>query len=97
MVTIEKLANGLTVMVEEMPHVQSVAYELMFPGGIITDDQKFIGASLLLGELTTRGAGTYDSMEPVFVTRRAGGKIATRTAACCSRKNYRSHFRWLRQ
>ncbi len=61
MVTIEKLSNGLTVIVEEMPHVESVAYELLLPGGVITDAPTRIGSSLILGELTSRGAGSRDS------------------------------------
>lgn len=63
MVSIEKLANGLTVIIDEMPHVESVAYDLLIPGGIICDDEKFIGSSLILAELTSRGAGSFTSRE----------------------------------
>lgn len=61
MAIIEKLANGLTVIVEPMDQVESVAYELLVPGGLIVDDEDSIGASLILSELTARGAGQYDS------------------------------------
>jgi predicted Zn-dependent peptidase len=57
MIQIETLTNGLTVIVEEMPHVESVAYDLMIPGGVILDNERRIGASLVLAELTSRGAG----------------------------------------
>jgi len=61
MIQIEKLSNGLTLIVEEMDYVSSVAYDLMIPGGIIYDASDKLGTSLLLAELTTRGAGKYTS------------------------------------
>lgn len=61
MVTIDKISNGLTVLVEEMPHFESVAFELLIPGGIVLDPEDQIGSSLILAELTSRGAGKYDS------------------------------------
>lgn len=60
---IEKLKNGLTVIVEEMPHVESAAYDLLIPGGIITDPGDAIGASLILAEMTSRGAGSLDARQ----------------------------------
>ncbi len=59
--SIHHLPNGLTVIVEEMPHVQSTAYDLSIPGGVISDSPDTIGASLILAELTSRGAGDLDS------------------------------------
>lgn len=56
------LANGLTLLIEEIPEVQSAAYDLLIPGGIITDAEESIGSSLVLSELMTRGAGPYDSV-----------------------------------
>ncbi len=60
---IQTLANGLTVIVEEMPHVESAAYDLLIPGGIIVDSPESIGASLILAELTSRGAGDLDARQ----------------------------------
>jgi predicted Zn-dependent peptidase len=60
-VRVETLANGLTVIVEPIAGVESVAYELVIPGGIVTDDPKYQGSSLLLAELSARGAGEFDS------------------------------------
>ncbi len=60
---IEKLSNGLTVIVEEMPHVESAAYDLLIPGGILNDDETCVGASLVLAELTSRGAGDLDARQ----------------------------------
>lgn len=55
------MANGLVVIVESIPHVESAAYDLLIPGGILTDDEERIGESLILAELTSRGAGNLDS------------------------------------
>ena len=61
MITIETLKNGLSVIVEEISHVESAAYELIIPGGIVTDKKGAVGASLICAELTSRGAGGMDS------------------------------------
>ncbi len=61
MITTHTLSNGLTVIVEEISHVESAAYELIIPGGIVTDAPEFAGSSLILAELTSRGAGDLDS------------------------------------
>jgi predicted Zn-dependent peptidase len=63
MVSVHTLKNGLTVIVDEMPHVESVAYDLIMPGGIVCDDESFVGSSLILAELTARGAGPFSSRE----------------------------------
>lgn len=61
MVKITALSNGLTLLVEEMPHVESCAYEVLMPGGVVLDAPETVGASLILSELTTRGAGSLPS------------------------------------
>jgi len=61
MTSIDRLENGLTIIVEEVPHVESAAYELLIPGGIVSDSADSLGACLMLVELTSRGAGPYDS------------------------------------
>lgn len=63
MITIEKLINGLVVVLEPIQHVESVAYELMLPGGLIHDDLSTQGASLILPELTARAAGNLNSRQ----------------------------------
>jgi predicted Zn-dependent peptidase len=55
--------NGLVVLVEEIPHVESAAYELLIPGGIVTDESSHIGSCLVLADLLGRGAGGMDSRE----------------------------------
>lgn len=60
---VETLDNGLVVIIDEMPHVASASYELAIPGGVISDPSDLIGNSLILSEMTTRGAGDFDSKE----------------------------------
>lgn len=63
MITTQQLKNGLTVIVEEMPHVESVSYDLLIPGGYICDPADRIGGSLILGDLIGRGAGPLNSRQ----------------------------------
>lgn len=57
----QTLANGLTVIVEEMSHVESASYDLLIPGGFVCDQPDRRGASLILSELLGKGAGEFDS------------------------------------
>lgn len=57
------LDNGLQLLIEPMSHVQSAAYDLQFPGGVLVDNAERIGESLILADLTSRGAGPYTSRE----------------------------------
>ncbi len=59
--SINNLSNGLAVIVQEIPQVESVAFSLSIPSGILVDSPEHIGSSLILAELTSRGAGPYDS------------------------------------
>ncbi len=56
-----RLENGLSVIVEEIGHVESAAYDLLVPGGLISDPDSAVGSSLIFAELLGRGAGSYDS------------------------------------
>ncbi len=60
---IEKLPNGLTLIVEHIGHVASVAYELLVPGGMLTDAEGHEGTCLLMAEMCSRGAGPYDARQ----------------------------------
>lgn len=60
---IHALSNGLTVIFDEMPEVNSVAYSLMIPGGIVHDEVDRIGEALLLGELLQKGAGNLNARD----------------------------------
>lgn len=58
---IEYLDNGLAVIVDHIPYLESVSYSLIMPGGIIYDSDQTQGNSLVLAELLGKGAGKYDS------------------------------------
>ena len=60
-ITSKRLENGLSVIIEEMDHVESASYDFAIPGGLISDSSSSVGASLVLMELIAKGAGTLDS------------------------------------
>jgi predicted Zn-dependent peptidase len=60
-ITSQRFSNGLTVIVEEMDHVESVSYDLVMPGGYLCDEPHTVGASVMLADLIGRGAGSFDS------------------------------------
>ena len=62
-VIITTLDNGLTIIVEQMPQVESAAYSLCIPGGVLNDPADAVGCSLVLAEMSSRGAGQYDSRQ----------------------------------
>jgi predicted Zn-dependent peptidase len=63
MFKIKKLPNQLTIIVEETPGLESAAYQLLIPGGILADRHDSIGESLILGELVSRETKNYDARQ----------------------------------
>ena len=61
MLKIHTLSNGLRLVIEEMPHLESAAWQLLIPGGHVQDSDSRCGTALILSELLSRGAGAYDS------------------------------------
>ena len=57
------LANGLAVLVEEMQHVRSAAFNFLIPAGCVYDPKDQLGLANLLSDLITRGAGSRSSQE----------------------------------
>lgn len=57
------LANGLSILVERLPAVQSAAVSLSFPAGIIFEQRGKNGVAALLSDLLLRGAGPYDDRQ----------------------------------
>jgi predicted Zn-dependent peptidase len=62
-VKVLSLPNGLTVLLESLPHLHSFSYSMLLPGGLIADPEDAQGASLILAELLSRGAAGKDSRE----------------------------------
>ncbi|WP_052343737.1 M16 family metallopeptidase [Kallotenue papyrolyticum] len=56
-----QLANGLTVAVEAMPHLRSVAWTLLLPTGSASDPEGLSGAMQVLNGMVYRGAGERDA------------------------------------
>ena len=53
--------NGLTLLAEKMPGMQSAAMTLLLPAGSSTDPVDRLGSATVLSDLVLRGAGTLDS------------------------------------
>lgn len=56
-------SNGLTLLLETMPDVRSVAFSLMVPAGSAYDTPETRGAAAILSDWISRGAGDMDSRE----------------------------------
>ena len=56
-----RLKNGLTVVGERMPHVNSAAFAFLVPVGAAYDDAQILGASNIMADMFNRGGGKYDS------------------------------------
>jgi predicted Zn-dependent peptidase len=55
--------NGLTLLCEKMPGMQSAAMTLLLPAGASTDPSDRLGAGTIISELVLRGAGKRDSRQ----------------------------------
>ena len=58
-----QFGNGLMLIVEEMPDVQSAAFSMLIPAGSIFDPPGQYGTASMLADWLTRGAGTQNSRE----------------------------------
>ncbi|UUO04777.1 insulinase family protein [Blastopirellula sp. J2-11] len=59
----ETLANGMTLVVEQMPWLESAAFALLTPSGSASDSKTQVGVSNLLCDWTQRGCGNRDSRQ----------------------------------
>lgn len=57
------LPNGLTILIQHMPSVQSAAYCLLVPAGSIYDQPGKNGTASVACDMLTRGAGDYNSRQ----------------------------------
>jgi predicted Zn-dependent peptidase len=55
--------NGLTLLAEQMPAMQSAAMTLILPAGSATDPEGASGSATVLSDLVLRGAGSRNSRE----------------------------------
>lgn len=56
-----EFSNGLVLVAESMPHVQSAAFNFLIPAGAAYDEPGSLGSATMLAEWITRGAGDRDS------------------------------------
>lgn len=56
-------SNGLVLLAEMMPGVQSAAFTFLLPAGAVAEPPDRLGAASMLAEWITRGAGDRDSRE----------------------------------
>ena len=59
----QKFANGLVLLAEEMPGLQSAAFTFLVPAGAAFERVDRAGTASMLAEWITRGAGDRDSRE----------------------------------
>lgn len=62
-VHVQTLSCGATLLVEPMDDVQSAAFHILVPAGTIYEPAGANGASAVMADLVTRGAGPWDSRE----------------------------------
>src|SRR4051812_34831120 len=55
--------NGMTLLAEKMPAMQSAAMTLLLPAGSSTDPVDRLGSATVLSDLVLRGAGPRDSRQ----------------------------------
>ena len=55
------LPNGMTLLMERMPHVRSAAFQMLFPAGAAYESANQRGVAGVLADMMTRGAGARDS------------------------------------
>ncbi len=55
--------NGLTLVAEEMPWLESAAFALLMPAGCVYEPAKKLGLASLTCEMSQRGAGDRDSRQ----------------------------------
>ena len=66
------LSNGLTVLVETMPAVQSAAFSLLVNAGSVFDPPHQNGTTTALADWTARGAGNLNSRQLLAELDRLG-------------------------
>jgi predicted Zn-dependent peptidase len=81
-----QFANGLTLVGQPMPWLQSAAFALSVPAGSRYDEKEKIGTANFLCEMVQRGCGDYDSRQFVEALQMLGVDFSS------SAGNYHTHF-----
>ena len=80
-IVVRTLECGMTLCVEPMPSVRTVAVNWLIPAGHATDAPTALGHSAMLAELIQRGAGQLDSKQLSDALDRVGEQRAVTSAA----------------
>ncbi len=80
-VVVRTLECGMTLCVEPMPGVRTVAVNWLLPAGHATDPVNDMGCSAMLAELIQRGAGQLDSKQFSDALDRVGEQRAVSSGA----------------
>ncbi len=62
-VRVHQLANGMTLLMERMPHLRSAAFTLMLPAGTVDESSDKTGLAAISMEMMQRGAGKRSSRQ----------------------------------
>ena len=79
------LPNGLVIVAEEMPALESAAFSFLIPSGSTTEPAEQLGLSAITCDMVLRGAGTRDSREflsalEILGVQRGEGVSSTHTS-----------------
>ncbi|MBI1336880.1 MAG: insulinase family protein [Phycisphaera sp.] len=58
-----RFPNGLWLVGERLPNVQSLAVHMLVPAGVCHEPAKKLGVAQVLSEMVNRGAGDYDARQ----------------------------------
>ena len=72
-----RFSNGLRLLVEPKKNVKSCGLHWVFPSGACMDHHDQVGASVMLGEMLVRGAGSMDSRSMSDAMDRCGMRRST--------------------
>ena len=86
MILTHQFANGLTLIGQPMPWLQSAAFALSVPAGSRYDEKEKIGTANFLCEMVQRGCGDYDSRQFVEALQMLGVDFSS------SAGNYHTHY-----
>lgn len=77
---VHRLANGLTLVAEEMDWLESAAFALLTPAGCAFEPANKLGLSSLLCEMVQRGCGERDSRQFVNDIENLGADVSASTS-----------------
>lgn len=84
MVNIKKLSNGITVVLEEMPYLRSVAFGVWIKVGSANEDKSNNGISHMIEHMLFKGTKNRNAKQIADEMARIGGNINAYTSKECT-------------